>query len=141
MSNDSGHTFFSRSVMAGLFAGIIATLANLMFNVFFREYSGFPLNDIINVSSIIFATCLTLTVAGLLYYVLERYLKRGMWFYIMLIVVLTVLGIRLAFQVERSDNPVWNLDFSELFLGVIAISGACAAILVPLLVRRENGVI
>lgn len=141
MEQASTQTHFSRSVLAGLFAGIIATLLNLIFNVFYREYTLFPLNDIINVSSLIFATCLVLTIAGVIYHYMDQYIKGGTILFIVVFLILTLLLVRFDFHVQRSDNPVWNAEFSKLFLGVILISGLSTVLLIPYMVKKENSVI
>ena len=76
MNNGEPQSPFYRSLMAGLFAGILAAVACLAWNLFYRDYSGFNLSDIINVSSIIFIVILILTLAGLALFTLDKYIQR-----------------------------------------------------------------
>ncbi|MBO9593100.1 MAG: hypothetical protein J7599_09325 [Niabella sp.] len=63
--NYSSHIY--KPLMAGLFAGYIATVLNLVYDVLFREATTFPLHDLVNVSTIIFATLFALPLAGVVF--------------------------------------------------------------------------
>jgi hypothetical protein len=62
-------TPLSKSLLAGLGSGIVATMVNLVFNYAYRSITGLTLhNGIINIETIIFFSIITCTVAGLLFH-------------------------------------------------------------------------
>ena len=77
MDYDYQQTNFSKAVLAGLFAGIAATLANLLYDYVYRDITSYWPSEIINVSSIIVATTLLLTVAGIIFHLFRQYIKTG----------------------------------------------------------------
>ena len=73
ISNDPADTRIYRPVMAGVMAGIIATLLNLIYDQTYRSSTGFSLSPLINVASIIFGTMLVLSIIGFLYALMDQY--------------------------------------------------------------------
>ncbi|MGN6294074.1 MAG: hypothetical protein ACTHMV_15110 [Chitinophagaceae bacterium] len=130
-----------KPIMAGLFAGIVASLLNIFYDAIFRGATGYSLPELINVSTIIFGTLFILFVAGTVFAIMDRYMKHATVPYIILFVVLTLLCVQLALHVNRTDNLVQKLEFRQLLVGVVIISGASAAFLVPFLVKRPTGIV
>lgn len=130
-----------KPIMAGLFAGIVASLLNIFYDVIFRGATGYSLPELINVSTIIFGTLFILFIAGTVFAIMDRYMKHATVPYIILFVVLTLLCVQLALHVNRTDNLVQKLEFRQLLVGVVIISGASAAFLVPFLVKRPTGIV
>jgi len=141
ISNDPADTRIYRPVMAGVMAGIIATLLNLIYDQTYRGSTGFSLSPLINVASIIFGTMLILTIIGFLYALMDQFLKWSVVLHIIVFVVLTILCTWLAFHTHRSDNPVLTHQFRGLLSGIVIISGSCASILIPLFTKTENSFI
>jgi hypothetical protein len=137
MNHDYEQTEFSKSLLAGLFAGIAATFFSLLYNSYFRLYTGFPLSEMVNVSTIIFALVLIVTVAGLIFYLFHHYFKKGTIIYQMAGTVITGLLIAGAMQVQRSSDSILANEFRELLLGVITITGVCTVLVVPFLFKRD----
>jgi hypothetical protein len=133
---DQPHIY--KPLMAGLLTGIIATLLNMFYEVVYRDVTGFSLSDIINVSTIIFATVLALVIAGTIFAVIGRYTRHVQIIYIVLFVILTLLGVRWALHVHRTSDPALNAAFRGLFSGILVISGGLASFLIPFLVKHEN---
>ncbi|HEX2607245.1 MAG TPA: hypothetical protein VHK91_07695 [Flavisolibacter sp.] len=124
-------TPFSRAVLTGLFIGIASCILCIAYNIFFRQSTGFPLSDYINVSSLIFAVNLLFFALGILYYVLIRYMKKGEGIYIALLLAATVYFAVKAWTLHRSGDPVLNSEFHELFGPMVLLMGCCAAIGIP----------
>ena len=137
MDYDYQQTHFSKAVLAGLFAGIAATLANLLYDYVYRDITSYWPSEIINVSSIIVATTLLLTVAGIIFHLFRQYIKNGSTGYFIFFTALTALCIYGALHVQRSSDPVVTIEFRQLLLGVVIISGA-AALLIPYLYRHSK---
>lgn len=133
---NDGHIY--KPLMAGLFAGYIATIVNLVYDLFFRSYTAFPLHELINVSTIIFGTLLLLPIAGLAYAFFDRYVKAGMLVYILASVAFCVLCIYGIMHTHRSADPLIAHQFQYLLLGIFLISGAFATIGIPYFFRHHN---
>jgi hypothetical protein len=137
MNRDYEQTEFSKSVLAGVFAGIIATVLGLIYNAYFREINGFSLSEIINVSSIIFSLVLLVTIAGLIFYVFHHYLKRGTIVFQFVSVIVTALLIAGAMQLDRSGDPLIAKAFRQLLAGIIGITGLCTVFFIPFLFKTD----
>ncbi|MBZ4187952.1 hypothetical protein [Niabella beijingensis] len=138
MKQETSGSHIYRPLMAGLFAGYIATVLNLIYDVLFREKTAFPLHDLINVSTIIFATLFALPLAGVVFAFIDRYFRNGAWIYIVLSALFTVLCVYGVLQVHRSPDPVVTTEFHELLLGITIISGVFATVAVPWLVKHQD---
>lgn len=133
---DEPHIY--KPLMAGLLAGIIATLLNIFYEVVYRDVTGFSLSEIINVSTIIFGTVLTLLIAGAIFAVIDTYTRHVQLIYILLFVILTLLCVRWALHVHRTNDPSLNAAFRGLLSGIVIISGGLASFLVPFLVMHKK---
>jgi hypothetical protein len=133
---DGSHIY--KPLMASLLAGIIATVLNIFYDVIYRNFTDFPLHDLINVSTLIFATLIALAIAGVVFAILDRYTSHSQVIYIIIFVVLTLLCIRWVLHVHRSDDPALNTEFRDLLLGIVIISGSLATFLVPFFIKHEK---
>lgn len=129
-----------RPLMAGLFVGILATVFNIFYDVVYRESTGFELSTIINVSTLIFGTLLLLLIAGTIYAVLQRITKQATIIYLVLFALLIILCLRFALHVYRTDDPVENSEFHQLFSAIVIITGL-ASLCVPLLAKKGSAII
>ncbi|WP_018630238.1 DUF6069 family protein [Niabella aurantiaca] len=134
--NYNSHIY--RPLMAGLFAGYIATVFNLIYDVLFRQSTTFPLHELVNVSTIIFATLFALPLAGIVFAAIDRCFKKGDRIYIVLSALFTALCIYGTLQVQRSPDPAVTTQFQHLLLGIVVISGVFATIAVPWLVKHQD---
>jgi hypothetical protein len=132
-------TNLSKSIMAGLFAGILSSLASLAYDFIFRLITSFSLSPtIINVATIIFASLLLLLTSGIIYYVLTTFFKKaGEIIYIILFIALTLICANFALHYHRSPDAHLTLQFRELFLGIIIITGL-TSFLVPYFVKHKT---
>jgi hypothetical protein len=137
MTYDYPQTEFSKSVMAGAFAGIMATLVNLAFDYFYRQSSQFSPSTIINVSSIIFVTMIIFVLAGFIYFWLNKLSKAGTVIYIALFSALTIYCFYMGLHINRSADPTEIAQFRTLYLGIEIPTGALAAFFVPYLVKHS----
>ena len=137
MNWDFKQTEFSKSILAGLFAGIAATILSLCYNIGFRYYSGYSLSAILNVSTIIFIVLLLATIAGSVFYVLHHYFKKGTLIYILISLIITIALFAGASMVQRSADSVLTAQFRELLSGIVLITGFCVVFMIPLLFRGD----
>lgn len=137
MNHDYEPTEFSKSLLAGVFAGIAATVLGLVYNAWFREKAGFSLSEIINVSTIIFIVILMVTIAGLIFYLFHHYFRQGTILFRGAAILVTILLVAGAMQVQRSSDPLISKEFRELLLGIICITGACTIFIIPFLYKRD----
>lgn len=139
MNYDYSETPLSKSVLAGLATGIIATVLNLIYNFICRGITKLSLSfSVINVSTIIFATVLLCIIAGLVYYFIVLYLKKSIKIYEGLFIVITITAILLGMSYHRSTDLNISRQFEVLYLGMIIITGLFGAYVVPWLARDKN---
>ncbi|MBI2273827.1 MAG: hypothetical protein HYU70_08515 [Bacteroidetes bacterium] len=137
-SHTSDKHYLSKTILAGVFAGIAATLGNLFYDLFFRSFTQFVPSQIINVATIIFSTMLLFVVAGLLYFFLSKFVKQGILFYIIVLAILFMLCFSWGLHINRSADPAVTADFRVLFLGIVSISGLFATFFVPYLMQHPS---
>lgn len=138
MKDDLLETSVYKPLVAALLAGIIATLLNIIYEVSYRTITGFSVSELINVSTLIFGTLLVFLIIGTVLAILIKYIRYGMIVYIVLFIILTLLCVRFALHVKRSDDLAITKDFHGLFLGIVLISGISACCLVPYLFKNSK---
>ena len=139
MNSNNLNTPLSQSIMAGLFMGIVATIVSLVYNIVFRENSGFQLCSIINVSTIIFSVPFVLLLAGFLYSWMHTNKMKDV-FFIVLFILFTIGCIYLDFHIQRSVDPTVNAQFRILLMGIIIITGI-SSFFIPYLSTHETDII
>lgn len=136
--NTAGRITLSKAILTGLFAGIIATIICMIYNIEYRQHSRFPLSDIINVSSLIFVVNLIFLLIGVVYYGFLRAGKKGDLGFMVVFVLLTVFLAWRSVNVHRSDDPVLNMEFHHLLLPIVIILGVFASFGIPLLYHNKK---
>lgn len=137
MNYDYPQTRLSKDLLTGVFAGIVATLVNLTYDFFYRDFVKFYPSDFINVSSIIFATMLIFTIAGIIYFFLNK-VKYGNIMYIVIFFVLTAICFYGSLHVIRSSNPMETQEFRGLLLGTVAVTGLLVTFFIPYLTKHDT---
>jgi uncharacterized membrane protein YhaH (DUF805 family) len=136
--NYPAQSYLSKTVLSGVFAGIIGTLSNLAFDYFFRSYTEFSPSQIINVSTIIFATMLFFTVAGVIYYFLSSFIKKGQIVYILFYAAIALFCLNWGMHVQRSADLKVSAEFRILFVGILSISFILATLFIPYLMNHQS---
>jgi hypothetical protein len=138
MEQDQQSTPFYRAMMTGVFVGFVDTIICLFFNIFYRGSTDFIPADIINVSSLIFIINIIFVLVGMFYFVIQKTFKKGDLFYMVALVMVTILLVWKTSGVHRSDDPETNLHFKTLLTGIILILGATASFLIPFLFHNKT---
>lgn len=131
-------SYLSTTVLAGVFAGLAATLGNLGYDVLIRSITEFSPSQIINVATIIFATMIIFTICGVAYFFISRAMNKGSILYTVVFGVITLLCLLGASTVQRSSDPAVSADFRLLLMGIIVISGGLATFFIPYLMKHQS---
>jgi hypothetical protein len=126
MNNHFNRIPFAKTFLTALFAGIIATLVCLGFNIGFRMLTYYGPSDFINVSSIIFIVNLLLLVAGIAYYAFKTWSRRGDLIYTVFFLLLIAFCIWKTLGIHRFADLKVNREFVQLLTGTIIIIGIAA---------------
>ena len=126
MYNDTFQTPLSKSILAGLFAGILATMVCFVFEITYRMVTGYGPSDFINVSSIIFIVNLILLTAGIIYYGIKSAFKKGNLIFSLLSIATTGFCIWKSESFHRFTDYKLSLEFSHLLSGILLIVGLFA---------------
>jgi len=138
MEKDFQRTPFQKALLTGVFVGFAATIICLVYNVAYRESTGFTPSILINVSSLIFAINILFVLIGMTYYAFIKALPKGEFLFIGLSILITVFCLFKAENAHRSDDYTVNVQFRGLLAGIIFIVGLGACFFLPLLFHNKK---
>ena len=138
MNYDYTQTDFSRGILSGLFAGLIAAVANTVFVLAYRSMSSFYEFNGLDVTVIVFGSVLQLITCGLVFYLFVHYLKKGIMTYQIIVLLITALIFSAGIMVRRSVMGEVPNDFIVLVVGTQVIIGGLAALFIPYLFRHDK---
>jgi hypothetical protein len=128
-------TDLSRSILAGLFAGIIATVANLIFIFVYVRITAVYTFNFMDGFTTIFGTIILLIVCGIFFYFFVHYMKSGVNIYRVLVFLITAIILWVGWQFHPGYI---TSEFRVLFMGTQLIIGGLAAFLIPYLFRHDS---
>ena len=80
MNYEYSQTDFSRGILSGLFAGLVACVANTVFVLLYRSFTEFYEFNGLDVTVIVFGSICQLIVCGWLFYLFVHYMRKGVAF-------------------------------------------------------------
>jgi len=136
MKTEFKKPFVSKAVLAGLFTGYIVTVADLFYNVIYRESVGYSRDLLVNVSSIIFGTMILSLALGFLFYFLARSFNSGRLLFTAIIFLGTLIVVGATLHFHWQDGIPKGSD--GLLCGLEMITGFATAFLVPYFARHSE---
>lgn len=127
----------SKAILTSVFVGFFATIICLVYNIIFRQSTGYQPADFINVSSLIFIVNLIFLVVGLLYFLFLRSFKKGDVVFEVLFGIIIIFCAWRADHANMMNNPTLTSEFRTLLIGTIIIMGIGIE-LVPLLFHNKK---
>lgn len=137
MNGIFSQSLFSKATLTGVFVGFCTTIICLIFNIIYRDSTGFVPQDFINVSSLIFAINLLFLIVGMLYSVFLSF-KKGDTIFMIAFALLTIFCIWRTMAGHRFANSHLNTEFKDLLLGMLIIVGIAASFVIPYLYHNKN---
>ncbi|MGI8952636.1 MAG: hypothetical protein ACR2FN_13760 [Chitinophagaceae bacterium] len=132
MDADFKKPFFTRVILGGLFAAIIATVINLVYNYIYRSLTEFSSSEIINIFTIIVATSLAHLIAALIYFLLTKSSSKTHLTFSIFFLILIIICIVIVLNANRFTTNVSAVSgFNGLFIGIAVITGLSAEFLLP----------
>jgi len=138
MNYDYPQTDFSRGILSGLFAGLIAAVANTVFVLVYRSAMAFFEFNGLDVTVIVFGSIIQLITCGLLFYFFVHYMNRGIGFYRLVVIIVTILIVFLGIMVRRSVMGSVPEDFKVLVVGTQVVIGCLATFFIPYLFSHDK---
>lgn len=138
MNYEYQQTDLSRSVLGGLFAGITAAAANLIFVFIYRAVAQFHEFTSIDVTVIVFGSLLLCIACGIIFYWFVHYLKQGIMLYRLAVLVVTIAIIYVGIMLRGSVVGEVPADFRAIVIGTQVIIGGLAIFLIPYLFRHDS---
>jgi hypothetical protein len=135
METEVRKPLFARSILGGAFTGVVITIANLIYNIGYREFAGFSRALLVNVSSIIFATMTLLVVLGYVYYLLVEYFSAGRIWFRLLVSAMTAFVLVYTVLTNRDSG---SGGFEGLYLGLELSTGLLCVLLLPYFARHDE---
>jgi hypothetical protein len=128
----------SRSILAALFSGILATTIGIWYDILYRGITQYDPSLIVNIPSIIFGTLIASLVAGILFYFCVTYIKGGIYVFRLLFLILCTALAIVAFRSHYGGNLPAFKGFSGLLFGVDVIVGIFIILFIPYFFRHNK---
>jgi hypothetical protein len=128
---------FFRTMMTGLFVGIIDTVICLAYNIFYRDLTGYVPSELINVSSLIFGVNLILLIIGMIYFLFKQASRGGDVIFGVFFFAVTLFLAWKTEMIQRFSDVQVNHEFRGLLLGIVLICGI-SAVCLPLLYNSRK---
>jgi drug/metabolite transporter (DMT)-like permease len=138
MNYDYPQTDLSRSILAGLFSGLVATVSNLAFTIIYRSITRFYEFNAIDITTIVFGTILLSLACGAIFYFFVHYLNKGIMFYRIMVFIVTAIIAYVGIDLRHLVQENIPSQFIVLVIGTQVIIGLLAAFLIPYLFRHEK---
>ncbi len=138
MNYDYPQSDLSRSVLGGLYSGIVATIINMLFVYIYRYLSDFQGFNGFDVTVIVFGTLLLSLACGVIFYFFVHYLQKGIPFYRVAVFIITVLIVVLGLTLRRSLEGEVPIEFRIIVIITQVVIGGLAAFLIPYLFRHDK---
>ncbi len=138
MNYEYAQTDFSRGILSGLFAGLIAAVANTIFMIVYRSIVSFYEFNGLDVTVIVFGSILQLITCGWIFYLFVHYLKKGILSYRIAVILITIAIFFLGIIIRRSIIGEVPDDFKTLVVGTQVIIGCLAAFFIPYLFKHDK---
>ena len=138
MNYDYPQTDLSRGLLSGLFAGLAAVAANIIFVLVFRSATQFYEFNGFDITVIIFGSLAECITCGILFYFFVHNLNRGVSFYRLIILIVTILIVVLGIVLRRSVMGEVPDNFKYMVAGVEVIIGCLAAFFIPYIFRHDK---
>lgn len=138
MNYDYKQTDFSRSILGGLFTGLIAAVANMAFVIIYKSIVRYQELYPVDVTILIFGSVLLSLACGIIFYLFVYYFKRGITFYRISVVVVTILISYVGITLRQTVEDVVPLEFRVIVIGTQVVIGGLATFLIPYIFRHDN---
>jgi len=138
MNYEYVQTDFSRGILSGLFAGLIACVANTVFVLLYRSITAFYEFNGVDVTVIVFGSIIQLMVCGWIFYIFVHYLKRGIPTYRLVVLLITVAIFFIGILLRRSIMGSAPTEFKTMVVGTQVIIGCLAAFFIPYTFRHDQ---
>src|SRR5689334_21792267 len=137
MNYDYKQSDLSRSVLGGLFSGIVATVLNMVFVYGYRFATGFEGVQGFDLTVIVFGTLLLSLACGVVFYFFVHFLRRGITSYRIAVLIITILIIYFGLTLRQSIVGDLPTEFRVIVIITQVIIGGLAAFLIPYLFRHD----
>jgi FlaA1/EpsC-like NDP-sugar epimerase len=127
----------SRSILAGVFTGIIATIAAIIYNVLYRSLTNYFSTQIVNFFSTVVSTIVVIMIISLAFYFVTKDAEKRSNVFSFSLIALAVLAMAAVLFSAASGGFVFGGD-KGLIAGHIFIGAMLAAFLIPYFYRHPN---
>jgi hypothetical protein len=131
-------TPLSKAILGALFAGIIATVLNLIYSYVYREITGYTFLGVFTVYTIILFSIVVCMAGGILYFLLKKNIRSGRIIYTVLFLALTIWGLFLHINFNVTVNEGAPSGAHGLTMGIDIITGCTISFLVPYMAEHPR---
>jgi hypothetical protein len=130
-------TNLSKAIFGGLFAGLIACGISELYNIIFRYTTNYQPADLMNVETLIFAPVFFCVIAGIIYFILTKFSKKGRLIYTILFILITISVSFSALNMHLTESVLLIHQFRELFISIVIIIGVTATFILPYVTKHD----
>lgn len=138
MNYDYKQSDLSRSVLGGLFSGLVATVSNIAFILIFRAITRYFDFGALDILTIVFGSILLSILCGIMFYFFVHYMQKGIPFYRAMVVIVTAVIVYFGILFRGTIEENVAEEFKILVVGTQVIIGILAAFLIPYLFRHDS---
>lgn len=128
---------FGRCLLAGLFAGIIASVVGIVFNVIYRGAVNLTSYEVVMPISVFTVFPLVCLIAGGFYFLFIGHIRRAPKLFGGIILLIMVAGALLTMLTWRPSLP-GQKELRDLLTGMELIWGVSSAFLIPYFVNHPR---
>jgi hypothetical protein len=138
MNYDYKQSELSKSILGGLFAGIVSAAANIAFVIIYRSLTKFYDYYALDITVLIFGSLLQSLACGIMFNFFVHYLKKGISLYRVMVIVVTVIIVYAGILLRKTIQADIPFQFIVLVIGTQIIIGGLAAFYIPYLFRHDK---
>jgi hypothetical protein len=137
MQNEFNQVTFAKVFLTALFLGMLATFVCFGYDIYYRMATLYGPTEYINVSTIIFIVTTLLLVAGIAYYAIKTWFKKGDLIYTLFFLLVIAFCIWKTAGIHRFTDLKLNKEFIQLLGGTLLITGI-AALCIPFFYNNKK---
>ena len=117
MNYDYPQNDFSKSLLGGLFSGLVATVINIVFVIIYRSVTQFYDYYALDITMIIFGTVAQSIACGIMFYFFVHNLKKGISFYRIMVIIVTAIIVYAGILLRKTIQSEIPAEFILMVIG------------------------
>ncbi len=130
-------SLLSRAVLGAVFTGIFVSAVNMAFDYIYRSITQYSFSEVINFPSLIIFSMLSLLAAGVIYFLVIKFLSNSV-VYTLFFVALTIALLFVHLGKTMPNGVALPASAHGLTMGIFIITGLASAFVVPYMANHSK---